>query len=345
MKKRPESVSVRPMISIAATTGLFDAITAAGGNPDHVLRTIGLDRSAFSNPEGFIASASFARLLEEAARATADDCFGLHFGERSNPKNLGPLIYVFLNSPTIAAWIVNVDRYYHVFNQAAKWFFTIEGNWGYIRFLLTDLGIEAPRQHNECSMTVALNTLRIMLGSQWTPQEVQFAHQAPGQIAEHHRVFGAPVSFGCETNAFIVGREFAEREIPAADPRLYRILKRYLESVLSEMPREDSLLALVRKSIAESMRDGDPKLATVSRKVAMSPRTLQRQLKEYGVDFKKLTDDTRRRFATHYLKDRKNTLTEIAFLLGYSEVSAFNRAFKRWTGSTPLDYRRRQIAA
>jgi Arabinose-binding domain of AraC transcription regulator, N-term len=72
------------MISIAATTGLFEAITAAGGNPDHVLRTIGLDHSAFSNPEGFIASSSFARLLEEAARATADDCFVLHFGERSN---------------------------------------------------------------------------------------------------------------------------------------------------------------------------------------------------------------------------------------------------------------------
>ena len=336
---------MRPMISIAATTGLFEAIRAAGGNPDHVLRTIGLDHSAFSNPEGFIASSSFARLLEEAARATADDCFGLHFGERSNPKNLGPAIYVFLNSPTIAAGIVNVERYLHVFNQAAKWFLTVEGDWAYIRFLLTDLGIEAPRQHNECSMTVALNTLRIMVGSQWTPQEVQFAHQAPSQMAEHHRVFGAPVSFGGETNAFVVEREFVEREVPAADPRLYRILKRYLESVLNEMPQEDSLLASVRKSIAESMRDGDPKIARVSKKVAMSPRTLQRQLKEYGVDFKKLTDDTRRRFATHYLKDRKNTLTEIAFLLGYSEVSAFNRAFKRWTGSTPLDYRRRRIAA
>jgi hypothetical protein len=112
---------------MAATTGLFEAITAAGGNPDHILRTIGLDRSAFSNPEGFIASASFARLLEEAARATADDCFGLHFGERSNPKNLGPAIYFFLNSPTIEAGIVNVERYLHVFNQAAKWFFASKG--------------------------------------------------------------------------------------------------------------------------------------------------------------------------------------------------------------------------
>jgi AraC-like DNA-binding protein len=72
----------------------------------------------------------------------------------------------------------------------------------------------------------------------------------------------------------------------------------------------------------------------------MSTRTLQRQLKERGVDFKQLTEETRRRFAVNYLKERKNTLTEVAFLLGYSELSAFNRAFKRWTGSTPLEYRR-----
>jgi Arabinose-binding domain of AraC transcription regulator, N-term len=180
------------MISVAATTGLLEAITAAGGNPDYVLRAIGLDRSAFSNPEGFIASSSFARLLEEAAQATADGCFGLHFGERYNPKNIGPLVYVVLNSPTIAAGIVNVERYLHVFNQAAKWFFTVEGNWGYIRFLLAELGIEPPRQHNECSMAVALRTLRIMVGSQWAPQEVQFTHEAPDQIAEHRRVFAPP---------------------------------------------------------------------------------------------------------------------------------------------------------
>ena len=85
--------------------------------------------------------------------------------------------------------------------------------------------------------------------------------------------------------------------------------------------------------------EGKPKLAQVAQKIAMSSRTLERRLEEHGVAFNKLVDDTRRRFALNYLRDRKNTLTEIAFLLGYSEVSAFNRAFKRWTGSTPLDYR------
>ena len=329
----------RPRISVAATTGLLEAISAAGANPDQILDMFGLERSAFTNSEGFIASSMFARILEEAARKTADECFGLHFGEHYNPKNIGPLAYVVLNSPTLAAAIENAERYLHIHNEAANLSFSLEGERACLRFLLADLGIEAPRQHNEYSMAVALNTLRIMAGSHWAPREVQFAHEAPAHTSEHLRVFGAPVLFGCASNALVMERDFVERQVPAADPRLYRILKQQVERILNEMPREDSLIASVRKAIAELMRDGDPKIAQAAKKMAMSPRTLQRRLKEYGLDFKKLTDDTRRRFAINYLRDRKHTLTEIAFLLGYSEVSAFNRAFKRWTGSTPLKYR------
>ena len=131
-----------------------------------------------------------------------------------------------------------------------------------------------------------------------------------------------------------------ERQVPAADERLYPVLRRYLDGVLEEMPREDVLLASVRRVVGELMRDGDPTLTQVARKLAMGSRTLQRRLKEDGVDFKMLVDDTRRRFALSYLRDRKHTLTDIAYLLGYSEVSAFNRAFRRWTGSTPSDHRR-----
>jgi AraC-like DNA-binding protein len=337
---RLQAVSARPMISVAATTGLLEAIAARGGDADQILRKSGIDRSVFSEPEGFIPSSLFAGILEEAAQATADDCFGLHLGENYNPRNIGPLVYVVLNSPTIRAGIENFERYLHVYNEAGKWFFTSEGNRGYIRYLLTDLGIKSLRQSNEHEMTIAINTLRMMVGSQWAPKEVQFAHEAPEQTSEHLRIFHAPVSFGCKTNAIVTDLHFVEREVPAADQRLYQILKRYLDHVLSEMPREDTLLASVRRATAETMRDGDLKLARVAKQMAMSARTLQRQLKERGVDFKQLTDETRRRFAVNYLKERKNTLTEVAFLLGYSELSAFNRAFKRWTGSTPLDYRR-----
>jgi AraC-like DNA-binding protein len=110
------------------------------------------------------------------------------------------------------------------------------------------------------------------------------------------------------------------------------------------MPQEDGELSSVRRAIAESLRDGEPSLSRVAKKLAMSPRSLQRQLQEYGMKFKKIVNDTRRQSAQIYLKDRKNSLTEIAFLLGYSEASAFNRAFKRWTGLTPSGYRYRSAS-
>jgi len=227
-----------------------------------------------------------------------------------------------------------------VLNEAVRMSFSVAGDQVYIRHLLVDVEIEVPRQHNEFGTAVLLNTFRMMVGKQWTPRQVQFAHKAPVQVSEHSRIFGAPIVFDCPANALVIERECFERQVPAADPRLYPILKRYLELASSATPREDSLLASVRRAIAKSMRDGDPKLPRVAKKIAMSPRTLERRLKEYGMDFKRLMDDTRRRFALNYLKDRKHTLMEIAILLGYSEVSAFNRAFKRWTGTTPMEHRR-----
>jgi AraC-like DNA-binding protein len=310
-----------------------------------VLGSCGLTRSTFAGPHGFIASSAFAQVLEEAARATGDECFGLHFAERYQPKDIGPLTYVVINSPTMAAGFENAGRYLRVHNQAAKASLVVEGHRASLRSGFSGLAIATPRQQNEFSMTVAISTVRLMAGSQWAPLEVQFAHPAPRLTSEHARIFRAPISFGHPANALVMEREFLDQQVPAADKRLYPILRRYLDGVLKEMPVEDPLLASVRRAIGESMRDGEPKLAPVARKVAMSPRSLQRRLKEHEMEFKTLVDDTRRRFAVHYLRDRRHTLTEVAYLIGYSEVSAFNRAFKRWTGATPADYRRRAAQA
>jgi AraC-like DNA-binding protein len=335
----------RLLISLSAATGLLEAIEAAGANPDQVLRSLGLRRSTISKPDGFIACADFARLLEETARATGDNCFGLHFGERYNPKDVGPLAYVMMNSPTMGVGFQNAGRYLSVHNQAAKVSFDVDGRFAYARHVLADPAIEAPRQHNEYSLAVALNLIRLMAGSAWAPLEAHFAHAAPRQHSEHARVFGAPVSFGHAANAFVIEREFLDRQVPAADQRLYPILRRYLDEVLADMPREDGLLASVRRAVGEAMRQGDPNLTTVGKQIAVGPRTLQRRLKDHGFEFKALVDDTRRVFALNYLRDPNLTLAEIAYLLGYSEVSAFNRAFRRWTGSTPSDYRRRVTAS
>lgn len=330
-----------PMISLNAATGLIEAISASRGDPDQILHAVGLDRSTLSDPHGFLPFADFTRLLQEAARRTGDDSFGLHFGEQFQPKNIGPLVYVVLNSPTMAVAFDNAVRYLKVHNEGARVTFTYDAISAYLRQSLLGVAADNVRQHSEYSMVVALNTLRLMAGSRWSPREMQFAHQAPVHTAEHVRIFGAPLSFGCDTNTLVIERAFIDKQVPAADERLYPILRRYLDRVVKEMPREDRTLSSIREVIGHSIREGDPKLDDVARKVTMSTRTLQRRLKEQGVDFKSLVDDTRRRLSLNYLADPVHTPAEIAYLLGYSEVSAFNRAFKRWTGTTPSSYRRR----
>ena len=337
------TVKSKPMISLTVATGLVDAIAAAGGNPDRVLRALGLERSVLANPDGFIACSTFAHLLEAAAQETADDCFGLHFGEHFNPQDMGALAYVTLNSPTVAASIQNVERYFHLHNEAATIKFSVEGRRGYLRYLLTGAPIDSIRQQNEFSMAIALRTFRILAGSDWRPREVQFAHKAPARISEHLRVFGRSTLFGCATNAMVVEHDLVGRAVTSADRRLYRILKGHAERMLEKMPPSHDVLAVAHRAVTECMHDGDPTLTRVAKKMDMSPRTLARRLKEHDVVFKKLLDDTRRRFALDYLRDRRHSLTEIAFLLGYSETSVFTRAFKRWTGSTPSGYRDKSL--
>ena len=148
--------------------------------------------------------------------------------------------------------------------------------------------------------------------------------------AKHERIFGCPVRFACATNAMVTEGEFLDRRVPSADPRLYPILKDYLDEIVRAMPREAGFLCAIRRTVADSMRDGDCRLACVAKRLALSQRTLQRKLKEYDTDFQAVLDDTRYRFACEYLRDPRNTVTEVAFLLGYSEVSARRLSAERW---------------
>ena len=162
---------------------MIDAIGAAGGDPDAVLRAAGIDRSTLANLQGFIPCATFAHVLEAAATTTGDDRFGLHFGELYHPKDLGPLAYVVLHSPTFAAGIQNIARYHRLFNQASRVWIDHESKWAFIRHRLVEPSSGAARQHNEYSLAIGLNMIRMMAGREWAPAEVQFSHDAPGDEA------------------------------------------------------------------------------------------------------------------------------------------------------------------
>jgi AraC-like DNA-binding protein len=327
------------MISLAAATGLVEYLAGRGLDVDEVLGAAGLDRAVVSQAEGFIPTAAFALMLEEAARASGDGCFGLHFGERFEPKDIGALTYVVLNSPTVGAAMQDAVRYMRIHNRGATVWLAAEGRHGHLRYTLDGSDVASRRHHSEFSMTVALQVLRVIAGAHWTPHEVQFAHDAPEDTSEHVRVFGREPRFARPFNAIVFEQDLLERPVEIADARLYRVLKQHAERVLTETPSGTDLHTAVTRTIAERMGHGPPNLAHVARALSMSARTLERRLREQGLAFRELVSEMRRRLAIEYMADGERTLAEIAFLLGYSEVTAFNRAFKRWAGASPSQYR------
>jgi AraC-like DNA-binding protein len=160
-------------------------------------------------------------------------------------------------------------------------------------------------------------------------------------VEEYERTFsGRRVVFDAAFNGFTFEKDFLSAPMKTADAKLHHVLRAHAELVLSELPRTESLTQRVRDQVAQQLTRGGPSAEEVARELHMSRRTLSRKLLAEGTNFTDLLDDMRRRSALRYVADRELGLSEIAFLLGFSQTGAFHRAFKRWTGQTPLEYRR-----
>ena len=163
----------------------------------------------------------------------------------------------------------------------------------------------------------------------------------PADITEHARLFRCSVKFGAPSNRLTFASSLLSLPIARADASLCALLDRHAEELLAKFPPRDSLIDQVRGIIADEFRGGDPSLERVADQLGLTPRTLQRKLHELGTSHNELLDQMRRQLAMRYLREHEMAICEVAYLLGFSESSSFHRAFKRWTGITPKEYRGR----
>jgi AraC-like DNA-binding protein len=156
---------------------------------------------------------------------------------------------------------------------------------------------------------------------------------------DRERALGCPVRFGAPESRAVLWRAPLERPLPRHDPALFAYLERHAQALLAGVPAEGGVVERVQRLITEGLRSGEPVQAEVARRLALSERTLQRGLREADTSFAAILDAVRRQLAQLHLSERSLALHEVAFLLGYSEPSAFHRAFRRWTGQTPQEFR------
>ena len=208
-----------------------------------------------------------------------------------------------------------------------------------LEYQINDGRIGSRRQDAELSLGMFCNVFYHALGKQWTPLEIHFEHPRPWNPREHEDLFDAPVFFSQPTNAILFRRRDMDVLMPEPDPYLFSLL----EPMMSGRRRRaipGDLVGLVQQKIEAHLGHADALLTKVAQDLGMSSWTLHRRLRDLNVSFSDLLRGTRRQLAMRYVAEPHIPLTEIALLLGYSELSAFSRAFHQWAGMSPARYRR-----
>ena len=276
--------------------------------------------------------------MEQAAADTCNGNFGLRYGQQYEPGQLGLLGYVALASPTVGAAFENISGLFHHHQQRSILRVVRQPELSRIEYQILDRSIAARRQDAELSLGMFFNILRHALGSRWSPEAVLFEHARPESWPEHERSFGAPALFAQPCNAIVLPTRQLEAPMPGADAHLLALL-RHNPAGAGGMPGE-SLVERAAAAIRRQLADGEPSLDDVARALNIPNWTLQRRLRNHGCTYQELLLEVRRELALNYLKDREIQISELAFLLGYSEISAFSRAFHRWLGMSPSEWRR-----
>jgi len=294
------------------------------------------------DPDAFIPFRHFAQLLEDAALELGDPCLGLRIGLATHPRDIGPLGFVLLNSPTVGAAVDNLVRYLGFHQTGAE--ITAKQDRGHWRLAYRVLhpALSDFYQDAECTIGILVAGMAHLGIGESSPVEVHFRRNAPAHEEAYREALpSVAVRFDQPVDAVLVDPDVADHPIVGADQELLHILEQHAQFLLQQAPGEDELHSRVEQAVAQSLHSGQPRITRVARALGMGERTLQRRLSERGLTFNDVVDQVRERLARQNVARDDVTLTEVAFLLGYSDSSAFIRAFRRWTGETPHVYRKR----
>lgn len=306
-----------------------------------VLGAVGLSDANLADLDRFLDVESIAALFERAAAEVADDAFGLHVGGAFDVRGLGVLSYVVLHAPTVDDALRNLERHARAHMQGPRVALEVHAETAQLTYASNAATVATRRHHVEAALAIGTQLMRRLLGPAWRPRRVLFEHGAPGCTREHARFFVAPVHFAQSRNALVFDSRELRAPVSGADARLLAIVERHLREIGDPAPVNDPWLETVREAITQALGGGAPTIHSIAKQSRVSVRSLQRRLSVRGIVFRELVAGVRRDIACRHLHAGTTKLTQLAFLLGYSDLSAFQRAFRQWTGQSPSQYLRR----
>lgn len=295
------------------------------------LSGLGVTRDQLHEYDLRIAEASRLRTWRDVAARSKDPVFGMHVAQSAEVGSFDVLDYALWSSANVGEAIGEIVRFHRVLCDAWEIELETTAETAHVR-----RPVATTPQEAEGWFTFLIKRARELTGRSVAPREVRFAHAAPHDTAPHTAFFDCPVRFACPISELVVDASHLALPIQTANPGLTKVLERQMTETLARLPpAEDTFMQRVRHVVGGTLHGGHPSLQSTARRLHASSRTVQRRLHHLGTTHRQVVDEVRRDLAVRLLADSRRSVTEVAFLLGFNDVSGFRRAFKQWTGKTP----------
>ncbi|MEV0056197.1 AraC family transcriptional regulator [Saccharopolyspora shandongensis] len=325
------------LVRNAALTGYLDLIRSRGVDPLPLLRPVGLRVADLAVHNQWIAIAAAAQLLELSAAATGLEDFGLRLAENRRVSNLGPIGIAAQGEPDMRSVLRMFSRYQHLRSEAIHIRIAETDGLATVKF---DFNLDAAgdfRQFTEMTVDAFLRLIQIIVGNHWKPVTVCLMHDAPADLTLHYRFLGNAIRFGEEFNGIVLHSSDLDAPNCLCDPLFQPFAKQYIETIAS--PRPEDELDRIRDLIETMLPTGRCSLQQIAKTLGVNRVTVYRLLARSNTSFSAVLNATRAELARRYVGHRTRSLTEIAELLGFSELSAFSRWFRIEFGSSPTAWR------
>ena len=349
-ERRAAAKLAAPTINLASIVYGLDAyMRSRGADAGEALRRAGLEPADLTDPDRRAPLIRYLDLLEICADLLADRQFGLKFGAQYEPRHAGVLGNVVLASRTVGEALENMGRYLPTMVDATVHGLEVSDGTVFVYSYYIDPLMMSYRQKADWAIAFACNLMRVGLGDpRWLPQEVllpQLAEETPAERRVRSGTMGDNIRVGHPWAGIRFDAGLLERPMATADAMIESLMRHYGDLRLAALPDQSSEIEQLRREIARALVKGESGVERLAEATGASARTLQRRLKDAGVTYNDLLNNVRKTLALNLLENETLALSEIAFSLGYSEVSAFNHAFRRWVGQSPGDYRRHRAKA
>lgn len=332
-------------VLIKTVQGVLNAATHCNVSVEKVVAAIGLDPQLFNDPDGRVSHEMFCALWQELIRRSGDPYIGLRLPEFTQRESWYVLGYAVLNSPNLGKALERMVQYIPLLHTGVELTLTIEKNVARLTHNIPASPVPVPAVLGQWAIANIVWSFRRATGVEWIPLQVKFQHPQPPDISVYRDQFRAPIFFDHPVDELVLDVEQLKLPLLKADPGLDVILNRHVKELLTRLPKTNTFVDSVYWAISEGLRCGDVGMETIAKRLSYTPRTFQRKLKEAGTSYTDLLDQMRQQLSVHYLREAPLAVNEIAFLVGFSESSAFHRAFKRWTGISPSEFRLQQVIA